>query len=118
MTPLSTVRRHRRTALGPGALTCDLSIDGPCGTDPVVGRITILGSGGAFVELTPGIDVGTVIGLRFRLPNDGGEIICAGVVRDNAAGGIGVEFTELTPGDRDRIDRSMRHLEDHTDAVP
>ena len=49
-------------------------------------------------------DVGSLVGLRFSLPGTAEEIVCGGVVKDNVPGrGIGVEFTQLAPIDRERL---------------
>ena len=73
---------------------------------PVGGVLTVLGAGGAFVEVTEAYDVGSEIGLRFVLPGTRDEIACDGVVREFVPGrGIGVEFVNISPIDRERVPR-------------
>ena len=75
------------------------------------GRLVLLGAGGAFLELAGSYDVGGMLRLGFELPSTPGEIACAAIVRDRLAKGVGVEFLELVPRDRDRIDGFVtRHL--------
>ena len=104
----STIRRHRRIALGSAAIAADVSLDGQ---PPVTGLITILGAGGAFVEGPSSVDVGSSVGIRFTLPDSYDQIICTGVVRDSVGGGIGIEFTEITSSERELVDIAVRRLE-------
>ena len=78
----------------------------------MTGLITVLGAGGAFVALEEGLDVGSAIGLRFALPGTLNEVTCCGVVRDIVPGdGVGVEFTDIGPSDRELVDISVRRAE-------
>ena len=54
--------------------------------------------------MSESFDVGTLVGLRFSLPGTTEEIVCGGVMKANVPGrGIGVEFTQLAPIDRERL---------------
>ena len=71
---------------------------------PVGGVLTVLGAGGAFVEVSEAYEVGSKVGLRFVLPGTRDEIACHAVVREFVpARGIGVEFVNLSPIDRERV---------------
>lgn len=74
----------------------------------VTGRVTVLGAGGAFVELSQQVPIGRYIELRFNLPGIPGQIECGGLVRDEVPGrGIGVEFTGLAYSERDLVANSV-----------
>ncbi len=65
---------------------------------PVGGVVTILGTGGAFVEIGETYEVGSQVGLRFVLPGTRDEIECDCIVRQFVPGeGIAVEFTRIGP---------------------
>ncbi len=67
------------------------------------GRCAVLGVGGAFVEVRDGWPVGSRLSLRLRFP-DFSDVICQGIVRNGRdREGVGVEFVDLSPKDRDRI---------------
>ena len=68
------------------------------------GWVTVLGVGGAFLEVNDSSIVGSVVELRFMLPGTENEITCGGVVRDRVPGrGMGIEFTRLASSDRELI---------------
>ncbi len=73
--------------------------EGPIGeAHPVGGVVTILETGGAFVEIGETYEVGSQVGLRFVLPGTRDEIECDCIVRQLVPGeGIGVEFTRIGP---------------------
>ena len=73
--------------------------EGPIGrASPVGGVVTILETGGAFVEIGETYEVGSQVGLRFVRPGTRDEIECECIVRQFVPGeGIGVEFTRIGP---------------------
>ena len=83
------------------------------------GWITTLGARGAFLEVSDPFPVGSSIALRFLLPGYGETIVCSGIVRDNVPGhGVGVEFTQFRPSDRDLVTVSvMRAMISDSDSV-
>ena len=74
------------------------------GSETFPGLVTVLSAGGAFLEANRSLQVGSRIELRFVLPKTGKEIVCGGIVRGHVRDfGFGVEFTELTPSDRELV---------------
>ncbi len=70
----------------------------------VMGRIVVLGAGGAYLEIGENYPVGTVLGVAFTPDPLMDELTCAAVVRNSLDGqGIGVEFLDLDPLDQARI---------------
>jgi hypothetical protein len=71
--------------------------EGPIGrASPVGGVVTVLGTGGAFVEIGETYEVGSHVGLRFVRPGTRDEIECECIVRQFVPGeGIEVEFTRI-----------------------
>jgi hypothetical protein len=68
------------------------------------GRLVVLGSGRALLELYGSYTVGSMLRLVFKLPSTTGEIYCTAIVRDRLnARGVGVEFLHLEPRNRKRI---------------
>lgn len=95
-------RRHLRVRLGEDEnFTSEVS---PDGTTSVRGRITVLGIGGACVEVTEAIPVGSPLSLSFTLPGTNEQILCGGGVRNRVSdSGLGIEFFFMTPEDRQRL---------------
>ena len=63
-----------------------------------------LSVGGAWFGKTIPLPVGTLVSMRFTLPGPEGTVIsCQGKIVNTADWGMGVEFTELAPADRDAI---------------
>ena len=61
-----------------------------------------LSIGGAFVHSRQVFPVGSILSLRFKLPNVTNFIACTGIVRNmNVGNGLGVEFLDL-PGENSR----------------
>ena len=86
-------RRQHRTSV---RTTVWIGQDGIFASSPV--WILDLSEAGAFIEGIPAYAVGAVLSLRFRLPDDGSEVICTAIVRHTRGGrGLGVEFLDLTP---------------------
>ncbi|MEM9175644.1 MAG: TIGR02266 family protein [Myxococcota bacterium] len=78
-----------------------------------------INEGGLFIETDQPPDPGTEVTMQFRLPGSGEALKTVGrVVRVTPAvlgrpGGMGIEFDELTPDDRRRIDQIVRNLRAH-----
>lgn len=68
-------------------------------------RAANLSVGGAFFHQTVPLPVGTVVDLRFGLPDDAQIIACRGVIVATQELGMGVRFQELGPLDRARLER-------------
>ena len=69
----------------------------------VGGRPVVLGAGGAFLEVDKDYPAGTFLQVRFTLPPVG-KIACGAIVRNGLEGkGVGVEFLDVGPHDRERI---------------
>ena len=105
MSEQAAVRKYPRVGLGADSAIWSEVWEGPIGkAHPVGGVVTVLGAGGAFVEVSETYEVGSQIGLRFVLPGTRDEIACDCVVREFVPGqGIGVEFTRISPIDRERV---------------
>ena len=105
MSEKAKVRKYPRVGLGVDSAIWSEVWQGEIGgANPVGGVVTVLGAGGAFVEVSEVYEVGSNVGLRFLLPGTREEIACDGVVREFVPGrGIGIEFTEISPIDRERV---------------
>ena len=78
------------------------------GQDGIFVRVTSsfgnLSVSGAFLPIRDLYAIGSVMNLKFRLPNDPGCIMSTVVVRNNVAGhGVGMEFLDLSSQTKDRI---------------
>lgn len=63
-----------------------------------------LSEGGAFIETSQRYSVGSLLSLRFKLPRALEFITCMIIVRNTRGGnGLGVEFLDLSPEDRQQI---------------
>ncbi len=75
-------------------------------------ELTIAGtvsSGGLFVISQKPAPVGTQVRLLFDIP--GGEVLATAVVRNQVQGrGMGVEFVEIQPNDRSRLEGLLQRL--------
>lgn len=92
-------RKHYRTTV-----RTDVSI----GQDGVFTRshavISELSERGAFIETDPIGGAGTVLSLRFRIPDAEQELSCTAIVRHTRGNlGFGVEFLDMPPDDRERL---------------
>ena len=102
-------RRYPRAELGVGAAILSEVSGGRFEISK--GWITVLGGGGAFLEGCSSFQVGSYVELRFTLPGTGNQIACRGIVRGRVPEhGIGVEFTELSPSDRELVTISVRSM--------
>lgn len=75
-----------------------------------------INEGGLFIETDKPHEPGTEVSMQFHLPGTEEALHTVGrVVRVTrsevgSAGGMGIEFDELDPGDRSRIDQIVRAL--------
>lgn len=101
---LEGVRRYPRAHLDPQSTVWADVYPDRGDVSPASGRLATLGPGGVFIELGQEYPLGSLLSLRFKLPPSFNEIVCWGVVRNALYGrGVGIEFSDLRPGDRDRI---------------
>jgi len=78
------------------------------------GRIVVLGEGGAFLELSEDVVIGTRLGLQFTLPSGPDPVICRAVVRSCLPGqGVGVEFSKLSSHDGGRVAQFVEQVLRH-----
>lgn len=108
---LEHARRYPRIGLDGAGLSSEVWRNNTDVSEPVKGRLIVLGEGGAFLEITDRFSVGSEIKLRFELPGTENErIVCKGIVREHVEGeGIGVEFTGLEASDRKRLKSAVLH---------
>jgi hypothetical protein len=67
-------------------------------------RLLDLSEGGAFIETRQRFAVGTILSLGFNLPAVSQRISCSVSVRSlRDAAGLGVEFLDMAPEDRQRL---------------
>ncbi len=104
---LGGVRRSSRAGLNVGSMiVADVNSDGRGSPTSAAGRIASLGPEGAFIELCEDYPVGCLLNICFRLPPHFSQIGCSATVRSHSPGrGIGVEFMDLMPADRERIQK-------------
>ncbi len=98
--PWAHARRHPRTSV---SFPVDVVRYSTGVRTPDEGRLVVLGAGGAFLELSGSYGSGSMLRLAFELPSTPGEITCTAIVRDRLPEGVGVEFSQLEPRDRDRV---------------
>ena len=65
-------------------------------------RLADLSVGGAFIE-GAGTTTGSILNLRFRLPDSNEFITCTAIARNTHDGGLGVEFLDLSPENINRL---------------
>ena len=100
-TPASSRRRFPRVQV---SLNVDVRVES-AGQKPrtIVGRLVVLGAGGAFLELDDVFPLGLFMHVRFELPGVG-EISCRAMVRYGYEEiGVGVEFLDIGSADRNHI---------------
>jgi hypothetical protein len=112
MSEHARMRKYPRVGLGADTAIWSEVWQGAVGqTHPVGGVMTVLGAGGAFVEVSDAYEVGSNVGLRFVLPGTRDEVACDAVVREFVPGrGIGIEFTKISPIDRERVRAAALNL--------
>ena len=75
------------------------------------GRLVVLSAGGAFIELDYGYPVGRPLGLQFEV-GDLDTIGCRAIVRRHLEDrGVGVEFLNIDPADRDLLTTFVKQHE-------
>jgi hypothetical protein len=97
-------RRTARVAVSKG-LWVAWQADGPRN----VSRVRDVSAGGAFIQTTIPVAIGTSVEMLFALAE--GETRVDGIVRyADGKNGIGVEFTAMGEGDRARVRQLLRRL--------
>jgi hypothetical protein len=98
-------RRTARVAVSKGLWVAWQAADGPRN----ISRVRDLSAGGAFIQTTIPVAIGTCVEMLFALPE--GETRVDGIVRyADGKSGIGVEFTTMGAGDRARVQQLLRRL--------
>ena len=93
-------RRYPRARV---SVDADVSVDQGGTTTRMDGHLVVLGAGGAFLELGEAYAIGSLLRLRFTTAEIG-EIASLAIVRNGLEGkGVGVEFLDIEPYDRERI---------------
>ena len=94
-------RRFPRARL---SFETELWVETPTGPTHLEGRFVLLGAGGACLELDESFSVGRLLNLTFTLPQTGDTIGCRAIVRSAVEGkGVGVEFLDISPQERERV---------------
>ncbi len=102
MSTAAAARRYPRVGLGADSRIRVEVYSNP--RDIRTGWISVLGAGGAFLQGCDGYGVGSVVQLRFALPEVKNEIVCSAIVRGRFPGsGIGLEFSRLASRHRELI---------------
>ena len=92
-------RRYPRTEVN---IVVDFAVLHAPTTDQ--GLLRVLGGGGVSLEVDRNYPLGTVVRLQFKLPGEDEDIRCHGGVCNGVGGqGVGLEFLDISPGDRDRL---------------
>lgn len=106
-----TGRRSSRVGIGlQRPVTAEIDAYGTA-QGPVAARMASLSPAGAFLEISADYAIGSFLHVGFRLPPRFTIISCSAVVRSRRGGcGVGVEFVELTPADRQQIERFVAGL--------
>ena len=100
-TPLRSRRRYPRARVS-GDI--EVWIERAGLVSRAMGRFVVLGAGGAFLEVDENYPVGSELSVAFRPDPMLDEVSCQAVVRNSLdRTGIGVEFVDLEPLDRARI---------------
>ena len=58
---------------------------------------------GALIETTEGFSVGSVFSIRFSLPGARDLVSCTACVRNQRDAGLGVQFLDISPDDRQKV---------------
>jgi c-di-GMP-binding flagellar brake protein YcgR len=68
-------------------------------------KLSDLSLGGAFIETAQHYSVGSVLSLRFKLPEESRFLTCTAIVRNSRSGqGFGVQFLDLSPDDHRQLE--------------
>ena len=82
----------------------DLWVEGSSGPTHSAGRFVVLGAGGACLELDEPFSTGNLFDLWFTLPETRDTVSSHAIVRSVVAGkGVGVEFLDISPQERQRV---------------
>lgn len=103
---MSTGHEKRRETRVPVELWIEVERDG----ELYYQRAGNLSVGGAFFVQTIPLPVGTKVALKFELPGDKHEIVCEGEIVSAKELGMGVQFVNLVPADKARIERVLGKL--------
>ena len=77
-------------------------------------RASNLSVGGAYFTQTVPLPLGSVVALKFSLPNDPYEIVCDGEIVTAKDLGMGVSFVKIKEPDRARIEKLIDLHEEKT----
>ena len=77
-------------------------------------RASNLSVGGAYFTQTVPLPVGSLVALKFSLPNDVHEIVCDGEIVTAKDLGMGVSFLKIKEVDRARIEKLIDWHEEKT----
>jgi uncharacterized protein (TIGR02266 family) len=81
-----------------------------------------INEGGVFIETEQPHQAGTEVSMQFHLPGSGevlqtiGRVVRVSSGLHSAPAGMGIEFDELTPSDRGKIDTIVRALRSKSSA--
>lgn len=99
-----TTRRYPRISLPTGMMAAWCG-----GGDQQVSRVKTLGMGGVFLDVSRVRPIGTTLNMVFQVP--GGVVQAEGVVRSVSPDeGMGVEFTNIGPRDRELLEKLLQRL--------
>lgn len=96
-------RRHPRAEA-----TLGLLVAWQTGARRSVSRLEALGLGGLFIRTPEAPPVGSVLNMLLDLPI--GEVRAHAIVRRVTANGVGIEFVQMLPHDRARLNQLLRQL--------
>jgi len=87
----------------------DVSVERGGVATHAAGRFVVLSGGGAFLEIGHRYPVGSLLTVRFTLPANEDTITCRAIVRNEIEGsGVGIEFIDIAPLDRERVQAFVR----------
>lgn len=101
---VGTIRRYPRISLPNGMMAAWFG-----GGDQQVSRVKTLSLGGVLLDVSRVRPIGTTLNLVFQVP--GGVVQAEGIVRSVWPDeGMGVEFTNLEPRDRELLEKLLERL--------
>lgn len=101
---VGTTRRYPRISLPNGMMAAWFG-----GGDQQVSRVKTLSLGGVLLDVSRVRPIGTTLNLVFQVP--GGVVQAEGIVRSVWSDqGMGVEFTNLGPRDRELLEKLLERL--------
>jgi Tfp pilus assembly protein PilZ len=105
-------RRHQRIATPKGVWVAWQG-----GKQQNVSRVRDLNVGGLFIATPTTLPLGSVVTILLSVPE--GEIRSRATVRNIvAAEGMGVQFTEITPQDQERVEKLVSRLLSSESTLP